>query len=80
MGVDTIFSERIRTYLARFIKIHKNLTLFIRLFFMIFSKLTFLHQREIRYLVRCLLHLMPVGVPKVPFRSPGEEDASWVDV
>nr|YP_009486487.1 clp protease proteolytic subunit [Bauhinia brachycarpa]YP_010286638.1 clp protease proteolytic subunit [Bauhinia purpurea]QKV48517.1 clp protease proteolytic subunit [Bauhinia blakeana]QRN71829.1 clp protease proteolytic subunit [Bauhinia variegata var. variegata]AWB12710.1 clp protease proteolytic subunit [Bauhinia brachycarpa]UKT60560.1 clp protease proteolytic subunit [Bauhinia purpurea]USG48261.1 clp protease proteolytic subunit [Bauhinia purpurea] len=23
---------------------------------------------------------MPVGVPKVPFRSPGEEDASWVDL
>nr|YP_009121242.1 clp protease proteolytic subunit [Epipogium roseum]AII40852.1 clp protease proteolytic subunit [Epipogium roseum] len=23
---------------------------------------------------------MPVGVPKVPFRSPGEEDAAWVDV
>nr|ANQ38699.1 ATP-dependent Clp protease proteolytic subunit [Cynomorium coccineum] len=23
---------------------------------------------------------MPIGVPKVPFRSPGEEDALWVDV
>nr|AWI69850.1 Clp protease proteolytic subunit [Malouetia tamaquarina] len=23
---------------------------------------------------------MPVGVPKVPFRIPGDEDASWVDV
>nr|YP_009568946.1 clp protease proteolytic subunit [Physena sessiliflora]YP_009569475.1 clp protease proteolytic subunit [Physena madagascariensis]QBC68869.1 clp protease proteolytic subunit [Physena madagascariensis]QBC68945.1 clp protease proteolytic subunit [Physena sessiliflora] len=23
---------------------------------------------------------MPVGVPKVPFRIPGEEDASWVDL
>nr|YP_010745021.1 clp protease proteolytic subunit [Swertia divaricata]WET58420.1 clp protease proteolytic subunit [Swertia divaricata] len=23
---------------------------------------------------------MPIGVPKVPFRSPGEENASWVDV
>nr|YP_009346509.1 clp protease proteolytic subunit [Cucumis x hytivus]AOW71120.1 clp protease proteolytic subunit [Cucumis x hytivus] len=23
---------------------------------------------------------MPVGVPKVPFRLPGEEDASWVDL
>nr|BDR62847.1 ATP-dependent Clp protease proteolytic subunit [Jacquemontia paniculata] len=23
---------------------------------------------------------MPVGVPKVPFRSPGEEDASWTDI
>nr|YP_009655162.1 clpP protease proteolytic subunit [Geosiris australiensis]QCL17216.1 clpP protease proteolytic subunit [Geosiris australiensis] len=23
---------------------------------------------------------MPVGVPKVPFRGPGEEDAFWVDV
>nr|AIW05921.1 Clp protease proteolytic subunit [Rhabdadenia biflora] len=23
---------------------------------------------------------MPIGVPKVPFRSPGEEDAYWVDV
>lgn len=29
-----------------------------------------------------LIHffLMPIGVPKVPFRSPGEEDAVWVDV
>nr|YP_009471961.1 ATP-dependent Clp protease proteolytic subunit [Entandrophragma cylindricum]QWY87628.1 ATP-dependent Clp protease proteolytic subunit [Entandrophragma angolense]QWY87713.1 ATP-dependent Clp protease proteolytic subunit [Entandrophragma candollei]QWY87883.1 ATP-dependent Clp protease proteolytic subunit [Entandrophragma utile]UXG56697.1 clp protease proteolytic subunit [Toona sinensis]WGV33866.1 ATP-dependent Clp protease proteolytic subunit 1 [Cedrela odorata] len=23
---------------------------------------------------------MPIGVPKVPFRSPGEKNASWVDV
>nr|CUR05098.1 clpP1 [Acacia obtecta] len=23
---------------------------------------------------------MPVGVPRVPFRSPGDEDASWVDI
>nr|ATL58764.1 clp protease proteolytic subunit [Salvinia cucullata] len=23
---------------------------------------------------------MPIGVPKVPFRLPGEEDAVWVDV
>nr|YP_636469.1 proteolytic subunit 2 of clp protease [Zygnema circumcarinatum]Q32RQ7.1 RecName: Full=ATP-dependent Clp protease proteolytic subunit; AltName: Full=Endopeptidase Clp [Zygnema circumcarinatum]AAX45807.1 proteolytic subunit 2 of clp protease [Zygnema circumcarinatum] len=23
---------------------------------------------------------MPIGVPKVPFRIPGEEDASWIDV
>nr|YP_010419653.1 clp protease proteolytic subunit [Laportea mooreana]USG53354.1 clp protease proteolytic subunit [Laportea mooreana] len=23
---------------------------------------------------------MPIGVPKVPFRNPGEGDASWVDV
>nr|WOC91744.1 clp protease proteolytic subunit [Utricularia neottioides] len=23
---------------------------------------------------------MPIGVPKVPFRIPGEEDATWVDV
>nr|YP_010419234.1 clp protease proteolytic subunit [Gyrotaenia myriocarpa]USG52597.1 clp protease proteolytic subunit [Gyrotaenia myriocarpa] len=23
---------------------------------------------------------MPIGVPKVPFRNPGDEDASWVDV
>nr|YP_009652565.1 clp protease proteolytic subunit protein [Vincetoxicum insigne]YP_010247995.1 ATP-dependent Clp protease proteolytic subunit [Vincetoxicum forrestii]YP_010451783.1 clp protease proteolytic subunit [Vincetoxicum mongolicum]YP_010507494.1 clp protease proteolytic subunit [Vincetoxicum pingtaoanum]YP_010608134.1 clp protease proteolytic subunit [Vincetoxicum lindleyi]AGW05031.1 clp protease proteolytic subunit protein [Vincetoxicum rossicum]QCF45842.1 clp protease proteolytic subunit protein len=23
---------------------------------------------------------MPIGVPKVPFRCPGEEDASWVDI
>nr|YP_010980517.1 clpP-like protease [Phaius philippinensis]WOC84956.1 clpP-like protease [Phaius philippinensis] len=23
---------------------------------------------------------MPIGVPKVPFRNPGEEDAAWVDV
>nr|YP_010120116.1 ATP-dependent Clp protease proteolytic subunit [Erigeron multiradiatus]QRC36847.1 ATP-dependent Clp protease proteolytic subunit [Erigeron multiradiatus]QRI59451.1 ATP-dependent Clp protease proteolytic subunit [Erigeron breviscapus] len=24
--------------------------------------------------------MMPIGVPKVPFRSPGEEDATWVDI
>nr|WGM75705.1 clp protease proteolytic subunit [Basselinia pancheri] len=23
---------------------------------------------------------MPIGIPKVPFRSPGEEDAVWIDV
>nr|AWI70777.1 Clp protease proteolytic subunit [Prestonia portobellensis] len=23
---------------------------------------------------------MPIGVPKVPFRIPGEEEASWVDI
>nr|YP_010514168.1 ATP-dependent Clp protease proteolytic subunit [Strongylodon macrobotrys]UXL85821.1 ATP-dependent Clp protease proteolytic subunit [Strongylodon macrobotrys] len=23
---------------------------------------------------------MPIGVPRVPFRNPGEEDASWVDI
>jgi hypothetical protein len=23
---------------------------------------------------------MPIGVPKVPFRLPGEEDAVWIDV
>nr|YP_003934463.1 ATP-dependent Clp protease proteolytic subunit [Cathaya argyrophylla]BAJ19616.1 ATP-dependent Clp protease proteolytic subunit [Cathaya argyrophylla] len=23
---------------------------------------------------------MPVGVPKVPFRAPGDEDATWVDL
>nr|QCL17960.1 clp protease proteolytic subunit [Geosiris aphylla] len=23
---------------------------------------------------------MPIGVPKVPFRGPGEEDAGWVDI
>nr|YP_010273050.1 ATP-dependent Clp protease proteolytic subunit [Parnassia tenella]YP_010456133.1 clp protease proteolytic subunit [Parnassia brevistyla]YP_010456493.1 clp protease proteolytic subunit [Parnassia gansuensis]YP_010457462.1 clp protease proteolytic subunit [Parnassia crassifolia]YP_010457728.1 clp protease proteolytic subunit [Parnassia foliosa]UUA65969.1 clp protease proteolytic subunit [Parnassia delavayi]UJJ83359.1 ATP-dependent Clp protease proteolytic subunit [Parnassia tenella]UUA65609 len=23
---------------------------------------------------------MPIGVPRVPFRNPGENDASWVDV
>nr|YP_010321056.1 clp protease proteolytic subunit [Parnassia tibetana]UJP70886.1 clp protease proteolytic subunit [Parnassia tibetana]UUA67319.1 clp protease proteolytic subunit [Parnassia pusilla] len=23
---------------------------------------------------------MPIGVPRVPFRTPGENDASWVDV
>nr|YP_009326014.1 ATP-dependent Clp protease proteolytic subunit [Citrullus lanatus]YP_009348056.1 ATP-dependent Clp protease proteolytic subunit [Citrullus lanatus subsp. mucosospermus]APD52505.1 ATP-dependent Clp protease proteolytic subunit [Citrullus lanatus]APW82487.1 ATP-dependent Clp protease proteolytic subunit [Citrullus lanatus]APW82572.1 ATP-dependent Clp protease proteolytic subunit [Citrullus lanatus]APW82742.1 ATP-dependent Clp protease proteolytic subunit [Citrullus lanatus subsp. mucosospermu len=23
---------------------------------------------------------MPIGVPRVPFRNPGEEDASWIDV
>nr|YP_010510866.1 Clp protease proteolytic subunit [Schnabelia tetrodonta]UBS93471.1 Clp protease proteolytic subunit [Schnabelia tetrodonta] len=23
---------------------------------------------------------MPIGVPKVPFRLPGDEDASWVDI
>nr|YP_010419737.1 clp protease proteolytic subunit [Laportea ovalifolia]USG53438.1 clp protease proteolytic subunit [Laportea ovalifolia] len=23
---------------------------------------------------------MPIGVPKVPFQNPGEEEASWIDV
>lgn len=23
---------------------------------------------------------MPVGVPKVPFLVPGDEDASWIDL
>nr|YP_010174651.1 clp protease proteolytic subunit [Salvadora persica]QSJ55397.1 clp protease proteolytic subunit [Salvadora persica] len=23
---------------------------------------------------------MPIGVPKVPFRNPGEDDAAWIDV
>ncbi|KAK9081036.1 hypothetical protein Scep_031031 [Stephania cephalantha] len=23
---------------------------------------------------------MPIGVPKVPFRNPGEEDATWIDL
>nr|UKO32285.1 clp protease proteolytic subunit [Evolvulus alsinoides] len=23
---------------------------------------------------------MPIGVPKVPFRNPGDEDASWIDI
>ena len=23
---------------------------------------------------------MPIGVPRVPFRLPGEEEAVWVDV
>nr|YP_010931874.1 ATP-dependent Clp protease proteolytic subunit [Sageretia thea]WKN80925.1 ATP-dependent Clp protease proteolytic subunit [Sageretia thea] len=23
---------------------------------------------------------MPIGVPKVPFRNPGEEDPAWVDI
>nr|YP_004072487.1 ATP-dependent protease [Corynocarpus laevigatus]ADO60335.1 ATP-dependent protease [Corynocarpus laevigatus] len=23
---------------------------------------------------------MPIGVPKVPFRTPGDEDASWIDI
>lgn len=27
-----------------------------------------------------LFHLMPIGVPKVPFRNPGEENASWIDI
>nr|QRI60699.1 clp protease proteolytic subunit [Lablab purpureus] len=23
---------------------------------------------------------MPIGVPRVPFRNPGDEDASWIDI
>lgn len=40
------------------------------------KKITFSYQRSINriYLV------MPIGVPKVPFRLPGEEDAVWIDV
>lgn len=25
-------------------------------------------------------YFMPIGVPKVPFRNPGEDDLSWIDV
>nr|YP_010637801.1 clp protease proteolytic subunit [Saxifraga consanguinea]WBQ50443.1 clp protease proteolytic subunit [Saxifraga consanguinea] len=39
--------------------------------------ITFPHQSKAEYFV---FLLMPIGVPKVPFRIPGEEDASWVDV
>lgn len=35
---------------------------------------------KVRYSTLFLFHLMPVGVPQVPFRNPGDEDASWVDV
>lgn len=31
-------------------------------------------------LSRRSFHFMPIGVPKVPFRNPGDEDASWVDI
>ena len=41
---------------------------------------TFPHQSEIIVLNSFFFHLMPIGVPKVPFRIPGEEDATWVDV
>lgn len=27
-----------------------------------------------------LFHFMPVGIPKVPFLIPGDDEASWVDV
>jgi len=26
------------------------------------------------------IKIMPIGVPRVPFRLPGEEEAVWVDV
>lgn len=39
---------------------------------------TLSHQSEIQYLI--FFYLMPIGVPRVPFRSPGEEDALWIDV
>ena len=29
---------------------------------------------------RSFFFLMPIGVPKVPYRLPGEEDASYVDI
>jgi hypothetical protein len=41
---------------------------------------TFPHQSEILVLNSFFFHLMPIGVPKVPFRIPGEEDATWVDI
>nr|YP_010700875.1 clp protease proteolytic subunit [Neustanthus phaseoloides]WCI20947.1 clp protease proteolytic subunit [Neustanthus phaseoloides] len=31
-------------------------------------------------MILLFLHFMPIGVPRVPFRNPGEEDASWVDI
>lgn len=42
--------------------------------------LTFPHQSEIENFILFFFHFMPIGVPKVPFRSPGEGDTSWVDI
>ena len=39
---------------------------------------TFPHQSEIENFILFFFHFMPIGVPKVPFRSPGEGDTSWV--
>ena len=44
------------------------------------NQFTLSHQSEMRYSTSFFFHLMPIGVPKVPFRSPGDEDALWVDV
>lgn len=35
---------------------------------------------KVRYSTSFFFYLMPIGVPRVPFRSPGEEDALWIDV
>lgn len=26
------------------------------------------------------VHFMPIGVPRVPFRIPGDRDAAWIDI
>jgi len=42
---------------------------------------TFLRfHTKVRYMTLFFLYFMPIGVPKVSFRTPGDGDASWVDI
>lgn len=40
--------------------------------------ITFPHKSV--YYINSFFHLMPIGVPRVPFRIPGEEYSTWVDI
>ena len=35
---------------------------------------------KVKYSTSFLFHLMPIGVPRVPFRVPGEGYSTWVDI
>lgn len=43
-----------------------------------FCLLTFSHQSKINNLI--IFQFMPIGVPKVPFLVPGDDEASWIDL
>ncbi len=60
-----------------------NLILFFSfIFFPTFrrKKHRFSQQSQIDNCIFIFFHLMPIGVPKVPFLLPGDDDASWIDL
>jgi ATP-dependent Clp protease protease subunit len=46
-------------------------------FYKLIHESLFFHKKEIRYLE---IKIMPIGVPKVPYRLPGEPAGQWVDL